>query len=170
MAIERVLSEEAGPIEAVVDTGITTIVHFQNPAQEFALDLLSEILRWERRCLIPTSTLLGAYHIMTEYLGVERVGACRALTNTLRTNSPALFPDISIDLAVDALINANGYRIEVWDGYIFALARAVDAPMIYSIDVAMSRRLREVEVVNPIPEEEYEEYKKWLKENFSRSR
>lgn len=170
MAVERLLSEEAGPIEAVVDTGIITIAHFENPAQEGVLDLLSEILRWERRCLIPTSTLLGAYHIMTEYLGVERVSACRALTNTLRTRSPALYPDISIDLAVDALTYANGYKIEAWDGYLFALAKAVNAPMIYSIDEAMARRLREVEVVNPIPEEEYRQYKKWLKENVSRSR
>ncbi|MFQ6077492.1 MAG: hypothetical protein ACE5Z5_15415, partial [Candidatus Bathyarchaeia archaeon] len=107
MAFEGVLPEETGPIEAVVDTGITTIAHFENPAQASALELIREILSWRRRCLIPTSTILGAYHIMTEYLGVERVSACRALTATLMTRSPALYPDVSVDIAVDAITYAN---------------------------------------------------------------
>ena len=111
MALERVLLEEAGPIEGVVDTGIIAIAHFKNPAQESAINLLSRILRWETKCLMPTSAYLGAYHIMTEYIGVERVAAQIALTRTLETRSPAFYPDASVELTKDALTYANGYRM-----------------------------------------------------------
>ena len=167
MALERVLFGEAWSIEAIVDTGITVIAHFENPAQGIAVNLLSQVLKGERRCLIPTSTLLGAYHIMTEYLGVEKVSAYKALTRTLETRSPALYQDISIDQAIDALTYANGYHIESWDGYIIALAKEMNAPMIYSLDEKLATKIKEVHVVNPIPEEEYKSYNQWLRQRLS---
>jgi len=33
----------------------------------------------------------------------------------------------------------------------------------------MARGLREIKVINPIPEEKYEEYKKWLRGKLSRN-
>ena len=167
MVIERVLLEEAGPIEAVVDTGIIVMAHFENPAQRSAVNLLSKILTGERRCLIPTSTLLGAYHIMTEYLGVEVVPAYKALTKTLETRSPALYPDISIDQTIDALTCASGYHVESWDGYIIALAKEVNAPIIYSIDEDLAKKIKEIQVINPIPKEDYNRYNEWLRQRLS---
>ena len=43
---------------------------------------------------------------------MDRVSACRALTATLMTRSPALYPDVPVDLASDAITHANGYSIE----------------------------------------------------------
>lgn len=168
MAFSRILPEETGPIEGIIDTGIVTIAHFDNPAKKSAIDFLSKILRWERKCIIPTSSLLGAYHIMTEYIGVERVTAHRALIKTLELRSPALYEDISIELTIDAITHASGYRIESWDGYIIALSKLFNAPIIYSIDKELMRKVKEVKVINPIPPEEFEKYNEWLKELTSK--
>ncbi|HID91040.1 TPA: PIN domain-containing protein [Candidatus Bathyarchaeota archaeon] len=146
-----------------MDTGIIVIAHFENPAQRSAVNFLSEILGMKVRCVIPTSAFLGAYHIMTRYIGVEAVAAFRALSKTLETRSPTLFTDIPIDLAIDALAYAGGYRVESWDGYIMALARAFNAPIIYSIDKGLSRKVKGINVVNPIPEEEFRAYCTWLR-------
>jgi len=104
---------------------------------------------------------------MTEYLGVEEVSAYKALTRTLETRSPALHPDLSIDQTIDALTYANGYHVESWDGYIIALAKEVNAPLIYSIDENLSTKLKEIHVINPIPREEYDSYNQWLRQRLS---
>ncbi len=166
MAIEEVLSKKAGPIEGVVDTGIVAIAHFRNPARETAFSFFSSILRLERRCVTPTSAFIGAYHIMTEYIGVDKVSAYRALSKTLETRSPALHEDISIDVAIDALSYANGYKIESWDGYLVALAKSYGAPVIYTIDQEMARKVKGIAVVNPIPQENFRQYNKWLAEKL----
>lgn len=168
MALPRVLSQETGPIEGIIDTGIIAIGHFENPANKSVVDFLSNILKWKKKCKIPTSSFLGAYHIMTEYIGVDRVAAHRALTRTLEVRSPAFHEDISIELTVDALTNANGYRIESWDGYIVALSRLYNSPIIYSIDKELMRKVKEVRVINPLPEEEFNKYNKWLKSQLTR--
>lgn len=166
MAVEEILSTKAGPIEGVVDTGIVAIAHFKNPARETAFDFLSSILRWERRCVTPTSAFIGAYHVMTEYIGVDKVSAYRALSKTLETRSPALHEDIPLDMAIDALSYANGYDIESWDGYIVALARSYGAPVIYTLDQEMARKVKGIAVVNPIPQEIFRQYNKWLAEKL----
>jgi hypothetical protein len=123
-------------------------------------------LLWKRKCLIPVSTFLGAYHILTNYLRVERVSACEVLKKTLETKSPAFYSDINIDLAINALTNAMGYRIESWDGYVVAIARAHSAPIIYTIDGEMKKKVKDLHVVNPIPKDVFREYNEWLKENI----
>lgn len=163
MAFTRILHEEVGSIEGIIDTGIITIAHFENPAKKSALGFLSRILKWERKCIIPTSSFLGAYHIMTEYIGVERVSAQRTLVKTLELRSPAFYEDISIDLTNGAITYASGYHVESWDGYMIALSRLFNAPVIYSIDKELMKKVKEVHVINPIPEEEFEKYNEWLR-------
>ncbi|WP_456397059.1 hypothetical protein [Desulfurobacterium sp.] len=107
---------EKGGVEGVVDVGIIVIAHFENPAKDYALEFLKDILLWRKRCLIPVTAFLGAYHILTNYLGVEGVSACEALKKTFETKSPALYTNISFELAVEALTNAMGYRIDSWGG------------------------------------------------------
>ncbi|MFQ6095974.1 MAG: type II toxin-antitoxin system VapC family toxin [Candidatus Bathyarchaeia archaeon] len=162
------MSEKAGPIEGVVDTGVVAVAHFKNPARETAFNFLSSILRWERRCITPTSAFIGAYHIMTEYIGVDKVSAYRALSKTLETRSPALHEDISIDVAVDSLSYANGYKIESWDGYVVSLAKSYGAPVIYTLDQEMARKVKEIAVVNPIQQEAFRQYNEWLAEKLGR--
>jgi len=152
-------------IEGVIDVGIIVISHFENPAKESALEFLSDVLKWKRRCIIPTSTILGAYHIMTRYLKVEKVSAYEALTKTLKTRSPAFYEDISVDLALNSLTNALGYNVESWDGYIVSLAKKFKA-VIYTIDLKLIRKVKDVPVINPIPEKTFKEYNEWLKKRL----
>lgn len=170
MAVKEILPEKARPVEGVVDTGIVVIAHFQNPARKAAFEFLSRVLRWKKRCLIPTSTIVGAYHIMTEYIGVETVSAYRALVKTLETRSPAFHEDITIEATQDSLTYAQGYSIESWDGYLVSLAKAHNAPIIYSVDQELKRKVKEVEVVNPLTREDFTEYNKWLEKRLGTPR
>jgi predicted nucleic acid-binding protein len=166
MVIKGILSEKNWPVEGIVDTGIVVIAHFDNPAKDTALDFILDVLRLERKCLIPTSTFIGAYHIMTEYIGVDRVSAHRALSRSLRVKSPALHQDVTVEATEDSLAYASGYGIESWDGYLVSLAKAHGASAIYSIDREMSRKVKDLTVSNPIPEEIFEKYNNWLGERL----
>lgn len=160
----RVQSEKAGIIEGIIDVGIVVIAHFENPARIHAFNFLKPILLWKRKCLIPTSATMGAYHIMTEYLGVDRFSACKALTKTLETKSPAFYEDISVDMVTDALEYALAYKIESWDGYIVSLAKNHGAEIIYSIDGELAKRVKDVEVINPIPGDVMRKYHDFVAE------
>jgi len=167
--VEKLLPQKTGAIEGIVDTGLVVIAHFKNPAQEVAFDFLSSVLSWERRCLIPTSAFLGAYHIMTRYLGVEKVAAQMALSRSLMSQSPALHGEISPDLARGSLSYASGYDVESWDGYILSLAKVVRAPVIYTVDRELARKVKDLVVHNPIPPEIFDQYNRWLREKLTSS-
>jgi len=120
------------------------------------------LLIWRKKCLIPTSATMGAYHIMTEYLGIDRVLASKALTKTLETKSPAFYEDLSVDVAIDALENALAHKIESWDGYIVSLAKNYQVAIIYSIDGELAKKVKDVEVINPIPSDVIREYHEFI--------
>jgi hypothetical protein len=149
-------------IEGVVDVGLVVISHFENPAKNYGIEFLKDVLLWKKKCLIPVSAFLGAYHILTNYLRVERIAAYETLKKTLKTNSPAFYADMGVEIAIDSLTNALGYRIESWDGYIVAVAKACSAPVIYTIDREMKKRIKDLHIVNPIPEDIFREYNEWL--------
>jgi predicted nucleic acid-binding protein len=153
-------------IEGVVDVGLIVISHFDNPAKDHAIEFLKNVLLWKKKCLIPVSAFLGAYHILTNYLRVERVAAYETLKKTLETKSPAFYTDMDVELAIESLTNALGYRIESWDGYIVAVAKAYSAPVIYTIDGGMRKKVKDLHVVNPIPEDVFREYNEWLEKNI----
>jgi predicted nucleic acid-binding protein len=121
---------------------------------------------WKRKCLIPVTAFLGAYHILTNYLKVDRVAAYEALRKTLETESPAFYTDLSVEIAIEALANAMAYRIESWDVYIIALAKAHSAPVVYTIDREMGRKVKDLHVINPIPEDAFREYNEWLSDRL----
>ncbi|RLI28095.1 hypothetical protein DRO58_02875 [Candidatus Bathyarchaeota archaeon] len=162
MVLTGLLPKEAGSIEGVIDTGVVVIAHFDNPARKAAFQFLKKVLAWERRCIIPVTAILGAYHIMTKYLGVEETAAFRALTRTLETRSPAFHEDISVDSAKDSLTYALSYKVESWDGYIIQLAKNLRAPIIYSVDRELARKVKEIQVINPIPSSIFARYTSWL--------
>ena len=148
-------------IKGVVDVGIVVISHFENPAKDTAREFLSDVLKLRRKCIIPTSAVLGAYHILTRYLKVEKTSAYETLTKTLKTRSPAFYEDVDVDVVLDSLTNALGYNIESWDGYIVALAKKFKAT-IYTIDLII-KKVKDVPAVNPIPEDVFKEYNRWLR-------
>lgn len=150
----------------IVDVGIIAIAHFKNPAREKAFKFLSKVLRGEKKCLVPLTTFLGAYHVMTEYLGVIRTQAERALRKTVETRSPSFYESVGHENVLDALSSACDYNIESWDGYIISLAREYEASLIYTIDEKMDPETEEIEAVNPIPADVFSEYQEWLQKRL----
>ncbi|MHA1648624.1 MAG: hypothetical protein ACTSYB_00400 [Candidatus Helarchaeota archaeon] len=165
MVFSRVQSKK-DRIEGIIDVGLIVISHFENPANDFTLEFLKDVLLWKKKCLIPVTTFLGAYHILTKYLGVEKVSAYEALKKTLNTKSPAFYTDISIEMVVNSLTNAMGYRIESWDGYIITIAKMFSAPIIYTTDGQLEKKVKDLHVLNPIPEKIFRQYNDWLKEHW----
>lgn len=98
--------------EGVVDVGIIAVACFENPLKELGIRFLSSILKQERRAAIPVSSVIGAYHIATRYLRAPPLSVKKILTRLLETGSPALYPQISTEIAIDALEYAAHYRVE----------------------------------------------------------
>jgi len=57
--------------------------------------------------------------------------------------------------------------VESWDGYILSLAKAVGAPVIYTIDRGLARKVKDLIVHNPIPREIFDKYNRWLREKLA---
>ena len=114
--------ENLGLIEGIVDVSILIIAHFDNPARMSALKFLRDVLKLKTRALIPTTAFIGAYHILTNYLKVSRKDAKDALVLTLNTKSKAIYADVSINDAIDAIEYAMTYNIESWEGYLVSLS------------------------------------------------
>lgn len=144
------------------------MAHFVNPAQGEAFGFLSGVLRGKQKCLVPLTTFLGAYHVMTEYLAVSRTQCERALRKTIETRSPSFYGDVTRENILDALSSASDYNVESWDGYLISLAKEFEAPIIYTMDEEIGSKTREVEAVNPIPQEAYSKYQKWLNERLGK--
>ena len=152
---------------AVVDVSVIVPACFENPLRDAALEFLGDVLALKRKAALPTSAFLGAYHIATRYLRAPRVAVKKILAKLLETRSPAFYQDISIDLVLDALDYAAGYRVESWDGYVIAVAVRLGASVVYSLDKELSRA-RVVEVVSPFPEEEVAKYHEYLRSLLER--
>jgi predicted nucleic acid-binding protein len=152
--------------EGVIDVSILIPTTFNNPLREEAVEFVAEILSG-RRLIIPVPTLIGAYHIATRYLRVPCLTVKKILEGILRTRSPALYPHLTVDLALDSLDYAAHYGIESWDGFLIALSRSLGTRIIYTLDEEL-RKVKEVSVVNPFPEEKVAEYHRWIKERLAR--
>ncbi|MBS7248368.1 MAG: type II toxin-antitoxin system VapC family toxin [Candidatus Jordarchaeales archaeon] len=148
--------------EGIVDVGILVVAIFENPLKEQAVKFLSDVLRQKKRAAIPLTTVLGAYHIATRYLKLKRINVKHVLDKLLTTRSPALYPNITPELASRALDLATYYNIESWDGYIVALAKNIGNSIIYSLDKELEKT-REVTVINPFPEHLTKQYHNFVK-------
>lgn len=147
--------------EGVIDVSILVPCCFENPLKNHSIAFLSEVLRQERKALIPVSAVLGAYHINTRYLRVPRIAAKKILQGILDSGSHALYPYLSTHAAIDALDYSSTYNIESWDGYLIALARSQGATIVYSLDRELSK-VREITTVNPFPQKLVEQYHSYL--------
>ena len=155
--------------EGVVDVGILVVALFDNPLKPEAVKFLADVLRFRRRIAIPVTAIIGAYHVATRYLKLPRVEVKRILTAMLSTGSPALYPHVAPDVAVQALEYATYYDVESWDGYIVELAKRLGNSIVYTLDEEL-RRVRSVTVVNPFPRELVRRYHEYLKNLFARER
>jgi predicted nucleic acid-binding protein len=159
--------ESSASPEGVLNVSILVLACFENPLKENSVDFLSKVLTQEKPAAIPTSAILGAYHITTRYLGVPKIAAKRVLEGILRTESPALYPSISSKTALDALDYAAAYNIESWDGYLISLTRSMGSTIIYTLDEELAK-VKEITAVNPFPVDVMKQYHSFLANKIKR--
>ncbi|MGQ9543671.1 MAG: type II toxin-antitoxin system VapC family toxin [Candidatus Bathyarchaeia archaeon] len=163
MLTESTRSAKSG-FEAPVDVGIVVLAHFKNPARKQAAQLLLEALTLKKHVLIPISTYLGAYVIMTRYLKLRGAGVAKALLKTLSTESPAFYEAIPKTVAEKAIASTAEFNISSWDGYLIELAKELEINKIYTIDEELAIKVKDIKVENPIPENVMREYHQYIKE------
>lgn len=154
--------ESLAYVEGVVDVSILVPVCFENPLKELAANFVAEALAGRSRAIVPVTSVMGAYHIATRYLGTPRLAVKKVLEGILRTKSPSLYSEVAPELAEDALNYAVAYGVESWDGYLIALTRSLGAKTIYSLDEELSK-VKEVSVSRPFPREKLDEYHEYVK-------
>ncbi len=148
--------------EGVVDVGIIVTACFNNPLKEHSITFLRNILLQRKKAAIPVTSIIGAYHIATRYLRISRLAVKKILGELLATRSPALYPQVAIELALDALDYATYYNIESWDGYLIALAKSIGNSIVYSLDRELAK-IKEITVINPFPEDAVKRYHHFIK-------
>lgn len=151
--------------EALIDVGIVVLAHFRNPARKYAAQLLLDALTFRKRIVIPISTYLGAYIIMTRYLKLKRNSVAKALLRTLSVESPAFYGELPKDVVEKALASASELDISSWDGYLIELAKELGIGKIYTIDEEMERKVGDIKVENPIPGSVMKKYHQYVKEH-----
>jgi len=163
------LSGSLESIEAVADVSVILPVCFQNPLKKLAVEFIREALMLEKKIVLPITAILGAYHIATRYIKASRHDVKKILVELLQTRSPALYPHINVDVAVDSLDIASIYNIESWDGYIISLAKTLRAKTIFTLDKKM-RKAAGIRVETPFPNHAVKEYHEYIKSITARSR
>lgn len=154
------VQEKAG-YAGIVDVSIILVSLFENPLRESAIDFLGNVLSGRIPAAIPTSTFLGAYHVATRYLNCPKDLIATEIKETLSLGSPAFVEDISIEAVIEAVDAAMAYNIESWDGYLVALARSLNSPVIYSLDQDF-KKIPDISLVVPFSEEKVKEYHRWI--------
>jgi predicted nucleic acid-binding protein len=134
---------------------------FENPLKEASSEFIGEVLTGDRRVAIPVSQVVGAYHVATRYLKTPRVSVKKTLVAMLSSGSPALYPLVSAEAALDALDYSVGYGVEAWDGYLVSLTRSLGSSIIYSLDRKLSK-VKEIQVLSPFPSDLVEEYHEFV--------
>jgi len=152
--------------KALVDVGIIVLAHFRNPARKYAAQLLLDALTLKKRILVPINTYLGAYVIMTRYLKLRSDRAAKALLKTLSVESPAFYGGLPKAVAEKAMATASELNISPWDGYLIELAKTLGINKIYTIDEELARKVRDIEIENPIPRNVMKEYRQYIREKM----
>ncbi|MGQ9469491.1 MAG: hypothetical protein ACUVTD_06670 [Nitrososphaerales archaeon] len=65
-----------------------------------------------------------------------------------------------------AIRAASEFNLSSWDCYLIKLAEELDIPRIYSVDEELARKVKSVEVVNPIPKDLMDDYHKFIEESL----
>ena len=152
--------------KALVDVGIIVLAHFRNPARKYAAQLLLDALTLKKRILVPINTYLGAYVIMTRYLKLRSDRVAKALLKTLSVESPAFYGGLPKAVAEKAIATALELNISSWDGYLIELAKTLGINKIYTIDEELARKVRDIEIENPIPRNVMKEYHQYIREKM----
>ena len=146
----------------IVDVGPIVLSHCENPAKAEAIEFITKVLTGEVNAVIPLTTFIGAYHIMTRHLRIKRKDVAEELLKTLQLRSPTFIGDISIDSCISAIRHASEFNIASWDGYIITLAENMGASIIYTIDQKLAK-VKHINIVIPISRDTLIAYHEWVK-------
>jgi len=153
--------------DGVVDVGILVVTLFKNPLRDRAVKFLSDVLSWKKRAAIPVTAVLGAFHVTTRYLKLPAMDVMKVLIKMLETMSPAFYPHIFLEDAIDAIKYARDYKIKSWDGYIIKLAKSIGNNIVYTLDEELSK-VKDVVVINPFPQDLVEKYHEYIEGKLRR--
>lgn len=154
-------------IDGIVDTGIIVTAHFQNPIQQDMLKFLKDIFIGNSHFLIPLTTFVGAYHILTQYLKVSRYNARISLNKTLELGSNYFYEDIQKSIVFNAIDYASVQQIECWDAYLIMIGKKFHTNNLYTIDIKL-KKISDFNIINPVSQTKFNEYQKFLKDLFKK--
>jgi len=112
---------------------------------------------------------MGAYVIMTRYLKLRSDHVAKALLKTLSVESPAFYGNLPKAVAEKAIASASGLSVSSWDGYLIELAKDLGINKIYTIDEKLSKKVKDIEVENPIPRNVMEDYHQYVRVHVTSS-
>ena len=140
--------------KGIIDVGIIVLSHCKNPAQNSTLEFFTKVLKLEIPCIIPISTFIGAYHILTNYLKVKQEEVKNSLLNTLQFKKPIFLEELNINNSKRAIELAEKYKIESWDGYMISIMEEENLSTIYTLDTTDFLKIDWISAINPIDSKE----------------
>jgi predicted nucleic acid-binding protein len=114
--------------------------------------------------LIPVSTYLGAYIIMTKYLKRRSDDVAKALLKTVSVESPAFYGNLPKAIVEKAIATTSELSISLWDSFLVELAKEPRIDKIYTIDEEMARKVKDLRIENPILTNVMKEYHQYIRE------
>jgi predicted nucleic acid-binding protein len=114
--------------------------------------------------LIPVSTYLGAYIIMTKYLKRRSDDVAKALLKTVSVESPAFYGNLPKAIVEKAIATTSELSISLWDSFLVELAKEPRIDKIYTIDEEMARKVKDLRIENPILTNVMKEYHQYIQE------
>jgi predicted nucleic acid-binding protein len=103
---------------------------------------------------------------MTRYLKLRSSHVAKALLKTLSLESPAFYGNLSKAVAEKAIASASDLGISSWDCYLIELAKELGINKIYTIDEELTKKVKDVEIENPIPRNVMKEYHRYIQEKM----
>ena len=149
--------------DSIADVGPIALAIVRNPAQEEALEWLNRVLKGEIKCVIPLTTIMGAFIVAVHYLGAKPKEVAHRLELLVGVGKALWYADISVDRVKKSMRIASLYSIDSWDSYLVSIMRDLNLTIVYTTDVRNFEKIEGIKPVNPIPAKKFQELQEWLK-------
>jgi len=141
-------------VKAILDVGIIVLaIEKNNPVRSKYLGILEDCIKGRIVSYIPLTVILGAYHVLVKVFKADRNITRNKLLSLMQAKKIRWIPEISSNVTKRAIEYASVYDFESWDGYLLALMRDFDIPVIYTIDEDF-QRVNDIEVEGLLNQEE----------------
>ncbi len=148
--------------KAIADVGPIALAIVENPAQNDALKWLNKVLKGEIRCVIPLSSIMGAFIVAVHYLRARPDDVADKLYSLVGIGEALWFSDLSLNRVRRSMRIAKNYLIDSWDAYLVTIMHDLGLRIVYTTDVNDFAKIEEIEPINPITEEKFAKLQKWL--------